>query len=195
MIDVVAGAVMSPAVRHAKRALESNRHPGKIGATRGRPGKSQRRREGRLGQKDRTLHRLVRIGRRTFADDVVGPVDFVMPRAAVPVVIAGEAKLARRLEIERHVEVVGLLIQKCAGVGVAIAAGPVVGAAHIRPQSDSLDRPLIPLPHGIQTNRDFRQIISRAALGPRSHPANSNTMEMAEENFRRKGRSSKGAPS
>ena len=50
---------------------------------------------------------MKRIGRAAFLDDVVAAVYDVMPRAAVPVVVAREVKDARAFDVERDVEVVG----------------------------------------------------------------------------------------
>ena len=90
--------------------------------------------------------RLVRVGGAGLLDDVVGAVDLVVPRAAVPVVVAGEVQDAAASDVERDVEVVGRSGRGSAGVGRAVAAVAVVGAAHVGAHADALLGPAVPLP-------------------------------------------------
>src|SRR5205823_6449228 len=68
------------------------------------------------GEEDGALDRPVRVSRAALPDEVVGAVHLVVPGAAVPAVVAGKVEDARALDVEGHVEVVGLLVEEVAGV-------------------------------------------------------------------------------
>ena len=76
-------------------------------------------------------HRVVWIGCAALRDEVISAIDLVVPGTAVPVVVTREVEYARSLHIECDVEVVGLLIKEVARIGPFVAAGAVVGAAHV----------------------------------------------------------------
>ena len=54
---------------------------------------------------------MERVGRAGFPDDVIVSVDNVMPRAAVPMVVAGEIQNAAAFELERDIEIVRKLVR------------------------------------------------------------------------------------
>src|SRR5258708_2030917 len=92
-------------------------------------------------------------------------VDLVVPGAAVPVVVAREGEDAGALDVERHVELVGFLVEEVAGVGGLVAALAVVGAAHIGAGADPLQRPLVPATVGVEADRDHGRLGFSAARG------------------------------
>ena len=68
----------------------------------------------------------------------------------MPVVIAAEEKNSRALYIERDVKVISELIEEMRRIGAFISSSSIVGAAHVGTHSDTLPRPLIPRPIGIE---------------------------------------------
>src|SRR5207247_1324218 len=106
------------------------------GALGRRPGVSEGRRKNIHRQEYRSGDRIRRIGGARLLDDVVGAVEQVMPRAAVPVIGPDEIEDARTLGIQRYVAVFGVLTEKMARVCGLIAAGAVIGAAHVRALAD-----------------------------------------------------------
>ena len=98
-----------------------------------------------FGQEHRLGIRIARIGRAGLLDDVVPAVHLVVPGAAVPVVVAGEVEDAGASDVERDVEVVGLLVEEVRRVGGVVAADAVVGAAHVGAHADALVGPAVPL--------------------------------------------------
>ena len=92
------------------------------------------------------------IGGAGFLDDVIGAVHDVMPGAAVPVIVPREIEHAGAFDVESDIEVVRQLIKEMARVGAFVAAAPVVGAAHVGPSADALQRPLFPAAIGVQAN-------------------------------------------
>ena len=158
LIDVVARAVARARVGHAEGLLERNRHPHQVGALGDGPRPGERIGERGFRQEDGVGGRLVRIGGAGFLDDVVHAIDLVMPGAAVPVVVAGEVEHARALHVERHVAVVGELVEEVAGVGAFVAAAAVVGAAHVGPRADALAGPAFPQAIGVEANRNDRRL-------------------------------------
>ena len=75
----------------------------------------------------------------------------------MPVIVTGEVKDAGCFHVECHVEIIRQLKEKMARIRSFIAAAPVIRAAHVRPRADPLIGPAIPLPVGIQTNRNHRR--------------------------------------
>ena len=108
--------------------------------------------KGAAGRKTESGAGWQRIGGAGFLHDVVRAVHVVMPRAAVPVIVAGEVEHAGAFHVERHVVVVGQLIEEMGGVGPLVAASPVVGAAHVGARADALIRPAVPHAVRIQTH-------------------------------------------
>src|SRR5262249_27558972 len=72
---------------------------------------------------------------------------------------------ARPLDVEGDVEVVGLLVKEVAGVGALVAAGAVVGAAHVGPRPDPLVRPAVPLAVGVEAHRGDGGLPRAGGLG------------------------------
>jgi len=89
---------------------------------------------------------------------MIGAIHDIVPRAPVPVIVTGEAKHARAFDIERHVEVIGQLIEKMTRIRAFVATLPVVSAAHVSPDTNALVGPALPLPIGIQPDRDRRRL-------------------------------------
>ena len=83
-------------------------------------------------------------------------IDFVVPGAAVPVVVADEVEDAGTFDVERDVAVVGELIEEVGGVGALVAAGAVVGAAHVGARADALVGPVVPHAISVETDGDGR---------------------------------------
>jgi len=92
-----------------------------------------------------------------FLDDVIDAVDFVVPGAAVPVIVSGEVEHAWSFDVERDVVIVGQLIEEVAGVGRLVAAAPIVGAAHVSSNADALIGPTSPHAIGVEPDRDHRR--------------------------------------
>ena len=103
---------------------------------------------------------MQRIDCTAFRDDVVGTVYDVMPRAAVPVVVAREVKDAGAFYIKRDVEIAGELVEEVTGISALITAAAIIGAAHVSARSDTLVGPSLPQPIRIQSNGDDRGIYS-----------------------------------
>src|SRR5437773_217586 len=129
VIDVVARTVVGARVSHAKGALERDGNPGEIGALGIGPGPGKRAGKEFFGQEDRVLDGAVRVRSAALLNKVVGAIDLVVPGAAVPVVVTGKVQEARALDVESDVEVVGLLVEKVAGVSGVVVTGAVGGAA------------------------------------------------------------------
>ncbi|TMQ33658.1 MAG: hypothetical protein E6K70_11975 [Planctomycetota bacterium] len=81
----------------------------------------------------------------------------------MPVVKAGEVEDARALNVQSDIEVIGLLVEKVAGVGPFIASGAVIGATQVGAGADALVGPALPLAVGIQAYRDHRWFLGRGA--------------------------------
>ena len=109
---------------------------------------------------------MVRIGAAAFLNNVFRAIYNVAPRTSVPMIIARKVKNARSFNIQRYIVVVGELIKEMTRIGPFIAAPTVVGAAHIGPRADALIRPPIPLPIGIQADRNDRRFRLRAPGAP-----------------------------
>src|SRR5215471_1669500 len=92
---------------------------------------------------------------------MVQPVHFIMPRTSVPMVVAGEVKNSRSLNVQRHILVLGQLVQKVTGVGSFISTTPIIRASHVGAHADALIGPALPLPVSIQTNRNDGRLRSR----------------------------------
>ena len=75
----------------------------------------------------------------------------------MPMVVAGKVENSRARDIQRDIEIVGRLIKEMTGVGPLVAAGAVVGAAHVGPDADPLIRPTLPLAIGVETDRNDRR--------------------------------------
>ena len=150
MIDEIPGAVVRPRIRQSKRPLERNRHPHQVRAFCERPRPCQRIREQILRHEYGIWHRLVRIRRAGLLHDVVAPIHFVMPRAAVPMIAPHEIQHAWPSHIQRDIKVVRDLIQKMARVRPFISTAPIVRAAHIRPRANPLIRPFVPHATGVR---------------------------------------------
>src|SRR5262245_50609735 len=95
---------------------------------------------------------MVWIGGAGLAHDVVRPIHFVMPRAAMPMIVANEIENTRSSDIQRHVFVFCQLIEEMAGICAFVSAAPVISAAHVCARADALIRPALPLAIGIQPN-------------------------------------------
>jgi hypothetical protein len=106
-----------------------------------------------------------RIGGVAFLHQVFRPVDLVVPRAPVPVVVPDEIEDARAGDIERDVEIIAELIQVMRGVRRLVASAAVVGAAHVGPGADPLVRPSLPLEVGIRSDRDDGRLRGRQQAG------------------------------
>src|SRR5579875_868305 len=165
MVDGITRAVVGARVGQAKRFLEWNGHPRKIGTLGIGPGPGQRAREERFGKKYRVLDGVSGIGRTALADKVIGTVYFVVPGAAVPVVVAGEVEDAGAFEVKCNIEIVGLLVEEMAGVGAFVASPTIVGAAEVSSHADPMIGPALPLAVGVQTNRNHRWLLSCNWLG------------------------------
>ena len=110
--------------------------------------------------------RFVGSARVALLHQMIGPIDDIVPRAAMPVVVAGEVKHASSFHIERHIVVLGELVEKMARVRAFIAAAPVVGAAHVGARTDDpLIRPALPLPIRIQPDGNDRWFGSEQRRG------------------------------
>ena len=107
-----------------------------------------------LGHENGIGHGFHRISRAGFLNDMIGTINFVMPRAAVPMVAAHEVEHAGPGDIERDVVIIGELVNEMAGIGAFIAASAVVSAAHVGARADALVRPLVPHSIGVKSNRD-----------------------------------------
>ena len=56
----------------------------------------------------------------------------------MPMVATDKVENTRPGDVQRHVEIVGTLIEKMAGISTLIAAAPIVGAAHVCARADAL---------------------------------------------------------
>ena len=88
------------------------------------------------------------------ADHAIAAVHYKMPGASMPVIEAREVENARRANVERHVEIIGFLIQKVARIRSLIPTLAVVRAPHVRALSDPLLRPTIP--HTVSVEADWQ---------------------------------------
>jgi len=79
----------------------------------------------------------------------------------MPVIVAREVEHAVTVHIERHVPVLGQLIQEVSRIGAFVAPGAVVSAAHVRADADSLFSPTIPLAVGVEADGNDWKGISR----------------------------------
>ena len=158
MIDVIAGSVKSAGISHSERLREADGHPTEIGALGFGPRPRQRFGERSFGKKHRALRGVQRIGRAGLLDDAIAAIHLVVPGTTVPVVVADEVEDAGRFDVQRDIEIVGLLIQEVGSVGALVAAAPVVGAAHVGPGADALIGPPLPLAIGVGANGDRRRL-------------------------------------
>ena len=136
-VDEVPRAVVRVPVRDRERLREPHRYPRHVGALGGGVREGERWGERRRGQERRRRGRGVRRRRRRVAHDLVGAVDAEVPRAAVPVVCAEEGQHSGPGDVERDVVAGSVLAQIVARVGRLVAAGAVVGAAHVRAGPDA----------------------------------------------------------
>jgi hypothetical protein len=86
---------------------------------------------------------------------MVRAIHLVVPRAAVPVVIADEIDLARAFDIQGDVAVLTQLIQEVRGIGPFVAARAIIGAAHVGADANALVGPAIPHAVGVQAHGDL----------------------------------------
>src|SRR5688572_7021545 len=100
---------------------------------------------------------MIGITRAGFLHDEVAPIHHVMPRTAVPVIVACEVKNACALDIEGHVEVIRVLAEKMAGVGGLVCTASIVGATHVGAHADALLRPALPHSIRVKADWDYRQ--------------------------------------
>jgi hypothetical protein len=92
-----------------------------------------------------------------FLHEMVYAIDFIMPRASMPMIVTGEIENARPLQVEGNVLVFRQLVEEMAGISAFISPTPVVGATHVRACADALLRPSLPKPIGITTDgNDWR---------------------------------------
>src|ERR1041384_2775274 len=94
------------------------------------------------------------MGAAAFLDEMIGPIDHIMPGAPVPMVVAGEIEHTGTLNIESHIEVISELEKEMTGIGGFIAATTIIGAAHVRADTQPLLRPAVPHPVSVQTHRN-----------------------------------------
>ena len=155
-VDVVTGAVTGARVGEAKGPFERDRHPVQVRPFCNRPGPAQGFREESWREENGVFHGMVRVGRAGFLNGVVNAVHFVMPGAAVPMIAPDEIENSQPGDIQRHVEIIGQLVQKMAGVGAFVSAAAIVGAPHVRPRADALIGPAVPESVSIKTHRNQR---------------------------------------
>ena len=74
------------------------------------PRPRERRRENIFRNEHRVFHRFVGVGRARFPNQMIDAIHFVMPRTAMPVIVAGEIENAGIFHLERNIEVIGNLI-------------------------------------------------------------------------------------
>ena len=122
----------------------------------GRPGQRQRIRKGSARQEHRIGLRVQRIGGATLLHQGVNAIDLVMPGTAVPVVVARKVQYPRALHVQRHIEVVSQLIEEVRRIG--IAAGAIIGAAHVGALAEALVRPAIPHDISVNAHRNHRRL-------------------------------------
>src|SRR5712664_1697612 len=101
---------------------------------------------------------MVGIGGAGFLNDVIVSVHDIMPRAAMPMVVASEIEDARSSEIESDVGIVSKLIQEVARISGFVSARAVVGAAHVSACSDAHVRPALPHSQCISAHGDHRRL-------------------------------------
>src|ERR1700687_4821616 len=97
---------------------------------------------------------MLGIGSAGLADHVLLAIDNVMPRTAMPVVVAREVENAGTGEIERHIEVVGKLIKEMTGIGGFISSGAIICAAHVGASAHAQVWPALPHPECVQAHGD-----------------------------------------
>ena len=155
VIDVVARAVVGARIGHAERFLERDRDPVRSAPLVSAQVTGQRASgTGLSGRNTESGRDAVGIRRAGLLNDVVGAIDLVVPGTAVPVVVADEVKDTGSLNVQRDVEIVGELVQEVGSVGPFVAAGSVVGAAHVGPRADPLIRPAFPQAIGVEPDRN-----------------------------------------
>ena len=88
--------------------------------------------------------------------DVICAVDGVVPWAAVPMVVAREIHDPGTGDVEGDILVVGELVEEMTGVSAFVAAGAIVGAAHVGAHAEALDGPMLPLAIGVEADGDRR---------------------------------------
>src|SRR5215471_18085600 len=116
MINIIASAVVRAGIGKAKGLFKSDGYPGKVSALGRRPCSRERRWEKPFREKCGSRIWVKGISRAGLLDDVVKSVHFVMPRAPMPMVVAGEIKNSRSFHVQRNVLIFGQLIEKMAGV-------------------------------------------------------------------------------
>src|SRR6266550_3509427 len=89
---------------------------------------------------------------------MVGPNHFIMPGAAMPMIVAREIDNSAPCHIKSDIEIIGQLIQEMTGIGSFVSTAPIVGAAHISPRPNPLNRPTVPLTVSIQPDRNDRRL-------------------------------------
>src|SRR5438445_1976437 len=165
MVDVVASAVTRARIGEAKCLLKRNRRPIQVGAFGLGPRPRERRRENILWNKHRVLERMIGICGGRFLDEMVKAVHFVVPGTAMPMIAADEVEDARSGHIQRHIIIIGELIEKMAGVGAFVSAAAVVGAPQVSPRADALTGPAVPQAIRIETDGNHRRFYGTACCG------------------------------
>src|SRR5580765_7612951 len=110
---------------------------------------------------------MVRIGGAGLDYNVVRTVHFIMPWAAVPMIVSDEIENARAGDVQRHVFVFRKLIEEMAGIGAFVATAAVISAAHVGAHADALIRPALPLAISVKADGNDWRFCSCAKLSNR----------------------------
>src|SRR5436853_24858 len=84
-----------------------------------------------FGPDDGRTCRMDRVGRAGLLNDELLSIDNVLPRAAVPVVVAGKPKNSWAQFVQHNIMRVVDLADEMGGIGVVIAASTVERAPHV----------------------------------------------------------------
>src|SRR6516162_9343925 len=103
---------------------------------------------------------MERVRGAGLLNDMVQSIHFIMPRTSMPMVVAGEIKNSRSLNVQRHIPVLGQLVEKVTGVCAFISAAAIIRAAHVGAHANALVWPAVPLSVSIQTDRNDRRLHS-----------------------------------
>src|SRR5262249_37677201 len=106
-------------------------------------------------QEYRAWDRTVGIAGAGFLDDMIHAVNLIMPRAAMPVVVASEVKNASALEVQGNVAILSELVKEVSRIGAFVAPAPIVSATHVSARANPLVRPSVPHPVGIEPHGDY----------------------------------------
>src|SRR3954468_15281919 len=87
------------------------------------------------------FHRMIRIRRAGFLNNMIRSINFIMPWTSVPMVVASEIEDAFAFDVQGHVPIVCELIKKMAGVSAFILPLAIVSAAHVSADTNPLLRP------------------------------------------------------